>query len=133
MLFRSVHEGNIKGRCVEKHTHQEFLNFMKYLYRQYPHKHLHVILDNFSAHKQKDVMQWVKKRRCLTLHFTPTYSSWLNQIEIWFNIFSRDVLRGGVWHSKKDLVKQIIDYINYYNENNAKPFKWTYTGKPLTA
>ena len=78
-------------------------------------------------------MSWVKKRRRLHLYYTPTYSSSLNQIEIWFNIFSRDVLKGGVWHSKSELVTQIMDYIKYYNENKAKPFKWTYTGKPLAA
>ena len=72
-------------------------------------------------------------KRRITLHFTPTYSSWLNQIEIWFNIFSRDVIRGGIWKSKQELVDQIMDYIKNYNQLWAKPFKWTYTGKPLTA
>lgn len=129
----AVHEGNVQGRCVEKHTHEEFLGFLKHLYRQYPHKKLHVIVDNFSAHKHAEVMSWVKSKRRLTLHFTPTYASWLNQVEIWFNIFSRDVLRGGVWQSKQELIKQIMDYIKYYNEQKARPFKWTYTGKPLAA
>ena len=67
------------------------------------------------------------------MHFTPAYSSWLNQIEIWFNIFTRDVLRGGVWPSKKALISQVMAYIKGYNNNSPKPFKWTYTGKPLTA
>jgi len=129
----AVHEGNIQGRCVQRHTHEDFLSFLKYLYRHYPRKHLHVIVDNFSAHKHEKVKAWVEARKRLTLHFTPTYASWLNQVEIWFSIFSRDVLKGGVWHSKKELIKQIMDYIKYYNENMAKPFKWTYTGKPLAA
>lgn len=129
----AVHEGRIDGRCVERQTHEEFLNFLKHLYRQYPNKHLHVIVDNLSAHKHDKVMKWVNAKRRLTLHFTPTYASWLNQVEIWFNIFSRDVLKGGVWHSKRELVKQIMDYIKYYNKKRAKPFKWTYTGKPLAA
>lgn len=129
----AVHEGNIEGRCVERQTHEEFLNFLKHLYRQYPKKHLHVIADNLSAHKHEKVVEWVNTKKRLTLHFTPTYSSWLNQVEIWFSIFSRDVLKGGVWHSKRDLIKQIMDYIKYYNEKRAKPFKWTYTGKPLAA
>jgi transposase len=129
----AVHEGNIEVRCVEKHTHEEFLLFLKHLYRQYPHKHLHVIVDNFSAHKHKKVTEWVNTKRRLTIHYTPTYASWLNQVEIWFSIFSRDVLKGGVWRSKKELIKQIMDYIRYYNEKKAKPFKWTYTGKPLAA
>ena len=73
------------------------------------------------------------KRRRLTLHFTPTYASWLNQVEIWFNIFSRDVVKNGVWRSKQMLIKQIIKYIKQYNENRAHPFRWTYEGKPLQA
>lgn len=127
----AVHDGKVEGRCIDSQNHKEFLAFLKHLYRKYPRKELHIIVDNLSAHKHKEVMSWVKKRRRLHLYFTPTYSSWLNQIEIWFNIFSRDVLKGGVWHSKRELVNQIMDYIKYYNENKAKPFKWTYTGKPL--
>jgi transposase len=66
------------------------------------------------------------------MHFTPTYSSWLNQIEIWFNILTKDVLKGGIWKSKEELVNQIMDYIKTYNMTRAKPFQWTYTGKVLT-
>lgn len=128
----AVHVGSVEGRCTDSHTHEEFLSFLKHLYRKYPKKHLHVIVDNFSAHKHKDVMEWVNKKRRLSFHFTPTYASWLNQVEIWFNIFSRDVIRGGVWHSKQELIRQIMDYIKHYNKV-AKPFKWTYTGKPLVA
>lgn len=129
----AVHAGNIEGRCVDRHTHKEFLGFLKYLYRKYPGKKLHVIVDNFSAHKHKAVREWAQKRRRLTLYFTPTYASWLNQIEIWFSIFSQDVIKGGVWHSKQELVQQIMMYIDNYNKNYAKPFQWTYTGKPLVA
>lgn len=128
----AVHNGNIEGRCKDSHTHEEFLSFLKYLYRKYPRKQLHVIVDNFSAHKHKKVMDWANGKRRLTFYFTPTYASWLNQVEIWFNIFSRDVIRGGVWHSKQELIKQIMNYIKHYNKT-AKPFKWTYTGKPLVA
>ncbi len=128
----AVHEGTIEGRCVDSTKHTNFLNFLKHLYRSNPGKNLHVIADNLSAHKHKNVLAWVEKRRRLHLHFTPTYSSWLNQIEIWFNIFTRDVLKGGVWKSRQALVSQIMSYIRHYNER-AHPFKWTYEGKPLTA
>ena len=64
------------------------------------------------------------------LHFTPTYASWLNQVEIFFGIFSRDVLKGGVWHSKQELIRQIVTYIDNYNKTRARPFQWTCTGKP---
>ena len=64
------------------------------------------------------------------MHYTPTYSSWLNQVEIWFNILSKDVLKDAVWHSKKQLVDQLIEYITTYNLERAAPFKWSYDGKP---
>ena len=76
-------------------------------------------------------MAWVARRRKLTLHFTPTYASRLNQIEIWFGIFTRDVVRGDAWNSKQELASRIMDYIRHYNQDNARPFKWTYTGKLL--
>jgi transposase len=129
----AVHEGHVDGRCVKTHTHQDFLAFLKYLYRKYPHRHLHIICDNFSAHKHVAVKEWVAHRRRLTLHFTPTYASWLNQVEIWFRIFTREVIRGGIWHSRQQLVRQIITYIDHYNQTRAKPFRWTYTGQPLAA
>lgn len=128
----SVHEGTVDGRCVDSNNHDSFLRYLKHLYRKFPRKELHVIVDNLSVHKHKAVTDWVAKRRRMTLHFTPTYSSWMNQVEIWFNIFARDVLKDGVWRSKKQLVGQIMEYIANYNELWAKPFKWTYTGKPLT-
>lgn len=127
----AVHEGTIEAKCVDRNSRHEFLAFLKRLYRNYPGKDLHIIADNLPLHKHPDVMDWVKKRRRLTLHFTPTYASWLNQIEIWFNIFTRDVVKGGVWHSKKELVNQIIYYIKRYNRDRAHPFTWTYTGKVL--
>ena len=129
----AVHEGYIEGRCVERHTHKEFLAFLKYLYRKHPRKQIHIIMDNFSAHKHENVMNWVSRRRRLTLHFTPTYASWLNQVEIWFSIFTRNVIKGGVWYSKQHLINQIMQYIKNYNKKRAKPFTWTYTGKPLVA
>jgi len=129
----SVHEGTVQARCVESNNRHIFLAFLKSLYRRHPHKHLHVIVDNLPLHKHPEVMEWVSRRRRLTLHFTPTYASWLNQIEIWFHIFSRDVVKGGVWRSKQELVDQIMFYVNRYNRDRAHPFTWTYTGKVLVA
>jgi len=129
----SVHEGTVQGRCVESNNRHTFLAFLRSLYRSHPHKRLHVIVDNLPLHKHPEVMEWVSRRRRLILHFTPTYASWLNQIEIWFHIFSRDVVKGGVWRSKQELVDQIIFYIKRYNRDRAHPFTWTYTGKVLVA
>lgn len=129
----AVHDGTVDGRCVDSTNHVNFLNFLKHLYRSHPGKELHIIADNLSAHKHQEVLAWVERRRRFHLHFTPTYASWLNPIEIWFNIFSKAVLKGGVWHSKHALVSQIMHYIRGYNEHYAHPFKWTYEGKPLSA
>jgi transposase len=129
----AVHQGDITAKCVDSANSQEFLKFLKQLYRQYPGKDLHIIVDNLATHKQADVKSWVASKKRVYMHFTPTYASWLNQIEIWFNIFTRDVIRGGIWPSKQALVAQIMEYVRNYNKLWAKPFRWTYTGEPLTA
>lgn len=129
----AVHQGDVTAKCVDSANSQEFLKFIKRLYRQYPGKELHIIVDNLATHKQADVKAWVDSKKRVHMHFTPTYASWLNQIEIWFNIFSRDVMRGGIWPSKQALVGQIMEYVRNYNKLWAKPFRWTYTGEPLTA
>ncbi len=125
----SVHEGEITADTMDKNNSENFLKFLKKINRKYPDKHLHIIADNLNVHKQKDVKKWIDSNERMTIHYTPTYSSWLNQIEIWFNILTKDVLKGAVWHSKKQLVKQILEYIKTYNNERAKPFKWTYDGK----
>jgi len=128
----AVHNGDITAKPVEKNDAPNFLQFLKELYRKYPKKHLHVIVDNLTVHKHKIISEWVASKRRITLHFTPTYSSWLNQIEIWFNILTKDVLKGAVWKSRKQLIDQLMQYVKTYNEERAKPFKWTYTGNPLS-
>lgn len=128
----SVHQGEITAKTVDKNNSENFLKFLKELYRKYPRKQLHIIVDNLTVHKHKIVDQWVNSKKRVTLHFTPTYSSWLNQIEIWFNILTKDVLKGGVWKTRKQLIDQLMQYVKTYNEQRAKPFKWNYTGKPLS-
>lgn len=124
----SVHIGEITAKTVEKNNHKTFLSFLKHLYRKYPRKQLHIIVDNLSVHKHEKVKKWIDSKKRITMHYTPTYSSWLNQIEIWFGIFTRDVLKDGVWHSKKQLIRQIMEYIETYNKSRLKPFNWTYAG-----
>lgn len=128
----AVHSGEITAKTMTSNNAENFLSFLKKLDRAHPGKHLHVIADNLSAHKSAPVMKWLEGKRKISLHFTPTYSSWLNQVEIWFNILSRDVLKGGVWTSTTQLTGQIMDFVRTYNETRAAPFAWTYTGKPLT-
>lgn len=125
----AVHQGEVTANTMEKNDSENFLKFLKKLYRKYKNKHLHIIADNLNVHKQKDVAAWVNSKKRVTMHFTPTYSSWLNQIEIWFNILTKDVLKGGVWHSKQQLVEQLMEYVETYNGTRGKPFNWTYNGK----
>ena len=127
----SIATGTVEARCLDRATHQEFLAFLKTLYRKHPHCELHIVLDNLSVHKHATVLAWAERRRRLHLHFTPTYASWLNQIEIWFRILTRAVVKDGVWRSKAELVAQIMAYIQAYNATQAHPFRWTYTGQPL--
>lgn len=127
----AVHTGEITAKTMKSNNSENFLLFLKRLDRKYTNKKLHVIVDNLSVHKHKDVKEWLKHKRKITLHFTPTYSSWLNQVEIWFNILTKDVVKGGIWTSSKQLADQLMVYIKTYNETRAKPFQWTYTGKPL--
>ena len=125
----AVHSGEITAKTMDRNNAENFLQFLKKIHRKYPHKQLHIIIDNLAVHKHKTVKQWVSSKRRVNLHFTPTYSSWLNQIEIWFNILTKDVLRGGVWTSKQQLIKQMMEYIEHCNKDRAKPFRWTYNGR----
>lgn len=127
----AVHQGEITAKTIDKNNSGNFLIFLKELYRKYPRKHLHIIADNLAIHKHQSIKDWIDSKQRITLHFTPTYSSWLNQIEMWFNILTKDVLKGGVWKSRKQLVDQLMLYVKNYNLERAKPFNWTYTGKPL--
>lgn len=127
----AVHTGEITARTMKSNNADNFLSFLKKLDRKYRNKKLHIIADNLAVHKHKEVKNWLSHKRKITLHFTPTYSSWLNQVEIWFNILTKDVIRGGIWTSTTQLSEQLMEYIKTYNKTRAKPFQWTYTGKPL--
>jgi len=127
-----VHSSTIHGQSEKHHRHQEFLSFLKSLESSYRKKgrEIHIICDNYSAHKHSKVKEWIESKDNVFMHFTPTHASWLNQIELWFSIMSRKVLKQGVFKSVRDLIKKIDQFIKNYNEN-AKPFAWTYTGYPL--
>lgn len=127
----AVHSGEITAKTMESNNAENFLKFLKTLDRKYRNKKLHIIADNLSIHKHKDVKEWLAGKRKIHLHFTPTYSSWLNQVEIWFNILTKDVVKGGIWQSSEQLASQLMEYIKTYNETRAKPFRWTYTGEAL--
>lgn len=128
----AVHSGEITAKTINSNNADNFLAFLKKLDRVYRNKKLHIIVDNLSVHKNQKVKEWLAGKRKIKIHFTPTYSSWLNQVEIWFNMLTKDVLRGGIWKSVEQLSSQLLEYIQTYNKTRAKPFAWTYTGNALT-
>ena len=91
-----------------------------------PKQEIHIILDNLSAHKTQKVAVFLQQHPNVKLHFTPTYSSWLNQVEIWFSRIERDVIARGVFSSVSDLARKLIRYIRAYSKN-ARPFHWKYS------
>ena len=121
-----VHGGRVIPRIENRHRSREFLAFMNQLLRAYPKGELHLILDNVITHRSKEVKDWHKKpkHRRVVFHFIPTYSSWLNLVEVLFNLVQAKVLRRGIFPSKKDLVRKLLAYIDHFNaEGNA--FQWT--------
>jgi transposase len=127
----AVHSGEVTAHTVKSNNAVNFLRFLKKLDRMYRGKKLHIIVDNHSVHKNKEVKKWLEGKRKFRIHYTPTYSSWLNQVEIWFNILTKDVIKGGIWKSSEQLASQLMEYVDTYNKTRAKPFEWTYTGNPL--
>ena len=110
---------------MPRHTSEEFVSFLNEAVAVRRRKAIHVILDNLAVHKAPVVQAWAKQHPKVTFHFTPTYASWLNQIEIWLGMITRDCIRRGVFHSVPDLAHKIMTYIRLYNRN-AQPFHWTY-------
>jgi len=125
----AVHNGQIIGKQIDANNSVNFLSFLKLLDKSYRNTTLHIIVDNYHTHKNVIVQEWLSKKRKINIHYTPTYASWLNQIEIWFNMLQKDVIKGGIWTSTKQMTAQILEYITTYNKERAKPFQWTYTGK----
>jgi transposase len=116
--------GEVFGRTASSHTSAEFVAFLEDLLAHQPEgKEIHVILDNVSVHKSKRVRSFLKAHPNVTLHFTPTYSSWLNQVELWFSKIARDLLHRGIFTSVNDLAKKIARYIRKYNRD-PRPVKW---------
>ncbi len=118
--------GVVVGKTASRHTSDEFVGFLGELVASQPrNKELHVIVDNLSAHKTRGVREFLESHPHVSLHFTPTYSSWLNQVELWFSKIERDVIARGVFKSVPDLARKLRRYIRHYNET-ATPMRWSY-------
>ena len=137
-LFASfnIGTGTVTGRCTTGRTRLDFLSFLDLVASVYPQRRVHIILDNLNTHrdtKQGDfVTDWNRKQGSrFVFHYTPTHGSWLNQIELWFGIVSRRILRYGNFACPDELIRAVEAFIQEWNEKEAHPFRWTYDGLPL--
>ena len=118
--------GEVLGKTAARHTSEQFVTFLKDIVASQPwHREIHVICDNVSSHKTELVEAFLSKHRRVQIHYTPTYSSWLNQVENWFARIQREVISRGIFTSPKDLHKKLMRYIRQYNKE-PKPLKWKY-------
>ena len=121
-----VRSGKVQGKTAPRHTSDEFVSFLDQVVGSCrPKQEVHVILDNLSAHKTAKVQDFLNQHPNVHLHFTPTYSSWLNQVEIWFARIEREVIAHGVFTSVRDLARKLMRYIRAYSKT-AHPFRWKY-------
>ena len=127
-LYAALHvkTGKVQGKTAKRHTSDEFVAFVAELCKRARWaKEIHIVLHNLSAHKTKAVQQFLADHPKVRFHFTPTYSSWLNQVELWFAKIQRHVLGRGIFTSVADLGRKIRKYIRAYAKV-AKPFRWSY-------
>jgi transposase len=118
--------GEVLGNAVPRHTSEEFVAFLTAVVETQPRRRaIHIIVDNLSAHKTQQVRTFLAAHPSVQLHYTPTYSSWLNQVELWFSKIERDVIARGIFTSVPDLRRKLMRYIRQYNKI-AKPFRWSY-------
>jgi transposase len=131
-----VATGKVTAACKPRHRHQEFLAFLKQVARVYPaDEHgrpieLHLIMDNYAAHKRVEVRDWLTANPRIKVHYTPTSGSWLNLVEVWFGIIERQAIHRGTFGSVKDLNAKIRAFINGWNDR-CHPFVWTKTADQI--
>ena len=127
----NVLDGNVIGQCQPRHTHVEWLKFLKKIDREIPKdKTLHLIADNYATHKHPVVQDWLAKHPRFNMHFTPTSASWLNMVERFFRDITTERLRRGVFTSVPELISAINEYIAHHN-TQPKPFIWTKSARDI--
>ena len=123
--------GEVLTQCKGRHRHQEFLSFLRYVDQNVPGDlDIHIVLDNYATHKHEKVRGWLACHRRCQLHFTPSYASWLNQVERWFGLITQRAIRRGSFRSVKELVAKIEEFVTAYNKN-SKPFTWCATADEI--
>jgi len=128
-----VANGSVIAQCKPRHRHQEFLSFLRHIEASVPqHLHVHLVVDNYSTHKHAKVRAWLAQRPRYSLHFTPTYSSWINQVERWFGLITQRAIRRDSFQSLPELVRKIDQFVTHYNAH-PQPFMWTATADSILA
>lgn len=126
-----IASGQVLTKCKTRHRHQEFLQFLRHIDENVPEDlDIHLVVDNYATHKHESVRRWLAARPRYQVHYTPTYSSWLNQVEIWFNIITQRAIRRGTFRSVKELVAKIESFVAHYN-TKSRPFMWTATANSI--
>ena len=128
-----VATGEVLTKCHPRHRHQEFLAFLRHIEASVPEAlDVHLIVDNYSTHKHAKVKAWLARRPRYHVHYTPTYASWLNQVERWFGLITQQAIRRGSFSSVKELTRKIDAFVEQYNEK-ASPFVWVATAESILA
>lgn len=122
--------GQVTGRCFRRRRRVEFIKFLDDVVALYPDKEIHVIVDNLSTHSGDQIDKWLKRHPRATFHYTPTGSSWLNQVETWFGIITKHAIRRSTFQSVRQLIRHIENYVAHWNED-AAPFEWKATAKEI--
>ena len=125
-----VATGRVTEACYAQHRNDEFLAFLKLVARTYPRRELHLVVDNYQTHKHPNVNAWLQKHPRIQLHFTPTSASWMNLVEVFFSIITRQAIRRGSYTSVRDLTSAISCFIDGWN-TRCEPFTWTKTADEI--
>jgi transposase len=126
----NITTGKVTATCQPRHRHQEFLRFLKQVARAYPAGELHLVMDNYAAHKRIEIRDWLASNPRVRVHFTPTSASWMNLVEVWFGIIERQAIHRGSFRSVRELTGKIRDFIDGWNDR-ARPFVWTKTAEEI--
>ena len=128
-----IANGQVFTQCKSRHRHQEFLSFLRHIEANVPPQlEVHLVIDNYGTHRHARVKAWLARRPRFHVHFTPTYSSWLNQVERWFGLITQRAIRRGSFESVPDLKRKISEFVEHYNQH-PKPFMWTATADSILA
>jgi transposase len=122
--------GQVTAACKPRHRHQEFLAFLKQVARAHPGRELHLVMDNYAAHKHPTIKAWLAGNPRVRVHFTPTHASWMNLVEVWFSIIERQAIHRGTFRSVSDLTTKIRAFITGWNDR-SHPFVWTKTADQI--